>query len=90
MKTFTKEAKIALFKSIFTGRNDVYAKYWQSADGKRKGWFPVHIDRTNTSYAPLTDGVLENHLRGNITIGVYPLLANNTSWFVAADFDGDG
>lgn len=83
------QEKIILFKSLFAGRTDVFSQHWISWDGKKQGWFPVHTDRTNSVYAPLTDSVLEEHLRGNKTVGVYPLLTNNTSWFVAADFDGD-
>lgn len=30
------------------------------------------------------------HLLGKDTIGIYPLLQDNTSWFVAADFDQSG
>ncbi len=85
----SSQDKINLYKSLFSGRTDVFAQHWISWDGKKKGWFPVHIDRTNTTYAPFTDNVLEEHLRGNRTVGVYPLLTNNTSWFIAADFDGD-
>jgi len=28
-------------------------------------------------------------LKGTATIGIYALLSDNTSWFIAADFDGD-
>ncbi len=87
--TLNPQKKIILFKSLFAGRTDVYAQYWISQDGKKQGWFPVHTDRTNSAYSPLTDSVFEEHLRGNKTIGVYPLLTNNTSGFVAADFDGE-
>ncbi|OGH88217.1 MAG: hypothetical protein A3J93_00560 [Candidatus Magasanikbacteria bacterium RIFOXYC2_FULL_42_28] len=85
----SSQDKINIYKSIFIGRTDVFAQHWISWDGKKQGWFPVHTDRANTAYAPFTDSVLENHLRGNRIIGVYPLLINNTSWFVAADFDGE-
>nr|WP_246218505.1 hypothetical protein [Litoribacterium kuwaitense] len=36
---------------------------------------------------PLTDNVIEDHLRGNKTIGIYPLLKDETCWFLAVDFD---
>jgi len=36
---------------------------------------------------PVTDEVLEGHLRGRHTIGVYPMLADETCWFLAVDFD---
>lgn len=41
------------------------------------------------SYQPLTDEQVKRHLHGEQLIGVYPLLPNNTSYFIAADFDGD-
>lgn len=45
---------------------------------------------------PVTDQVVRNHLQGfdpqdrpgrDFTIGVYPMLADETCWFLAADFD---
>jgi hypothetical protein len=38
-------------------------------------------------YFPLTDQVIHDHLTGKLTAGVYPLLADETCWFLAADFD---
>lgn len=39
------------------------------------------------SYLPLTDDQIQRHLEGRQLIGLYPLLQNNTSWLIAADFD---
>jgi len=36
---------------------------------------------------PLTDQVLYKHLAGDIVIGVYPLLPDDTCYFLAVDFD---
>ncbi|MGB4407955.1 MAG: DNA primase small subunit domain-containing protein [Sphaerochaeta sp.] len=36
---------------------------------------------------PLTKEVFKQHLLGHITIGVYPLLDDNTCYFLACDFD---
>ena len=36
---------------------------------------------------PLTDEVLRQHLEGKQTIGIYPLLLDETCWFLAVDFD---
>lgn len=83
------QEKIILFKSLFAGRADVFAQHWISRDDKKQGWFPVHTNYNSDDYAPVTDKVLEAHLRGHKTVGVYPLLTNNTSSFVAADFDGN-
>jgi hypothetical protein len=35
----------------------------------------------------VTDAVIENHLLGRETIGIYPLLADETCWFLVVDFD---
>jgi len=87
---------VALFRSLFRGRDDVYAVRWEGRNGKagyspacRKVWghsFPHHPDQPK-EYFPLTDQVIHDHLTGKITAGVYPLLADETCWFLAADFD---
>jgi len=50
----------------------------------------------NHSYLPVTNDVIRNHLMGidpsartakDFTIGIYPLLVDETCWFLAADFD---
>lgn len=40
-------------------------------------------------YTRLDDYRLEQHLRGNKIYGIYPLLEDNSSYFLAADFDGE-
>lgn len=47
-------------------------------------------DYQEKTYLPLTDEQIEKHLRGEQFIGIYPLLQDNTSWFLAADFDDEG
>lgn len=44
-------------------------------------------DCKNKAYAQFDTQYAEQHLRGAKTYGIYPLLENNTSYFVAADFD---
>jgi hypothetical protein len=36
---------------------------------------------------PVTDQVIDDHLAGKTTIGVYPLLSDDSCYFLAADFD---
>src|SRR5437867_1494627 len=95
--------RIALFRSLFRGREDVYARRWENADG-RYGYMPVvvkdwkainksrpedrkKVDQKTRKFLPLTDAVIEDHLLGKETIGVYALLPDETCWFLAADFD---
>jgi superfamily II DNA or RNA helicase len=95
--------RIALFRSLFRGREDVYARRWENDDG-RHGYMPVvvkdwkainksrpeerkKVDQKTRKFIPLTDAVIENHLLGKEAVGVYPLLPDETCWFLAADFD---
>lgn len=71
--------KIAVFRSLFRGREDVFARYWDNPGTGKSGYAPVRL--------PLDDAVIEDHLRGRHTIGVYPLLHDDSCWFLAADFD---
>lgn len=42
---------------------------------------------TEKKLLPFTDTELLTHLSGEQLAGVYPLMPDNTSWFIAADFD---
>lgn len=95
--------RIALFRSLFRGREDVYARRWKKDDGRHgyapadvKDWRAINkgrpedrkeVDQKTRKFLPVTDAVIENHLLGRETVGVYPLLPDETCWFLAADFD---
>lgn len=89
---------ITLFKSLFQGRQDVYAVRWEKDD--KSGYMPAYkldwsdYNRHKTSggtfkkeFLPFSDEAIQNHFSGKETIGIYPLLEDNTSHFIAADFD---
>jgi superfamily II DNA or RNA helicase len=89
------EEKVKLFRSLFRGRNDIYPIRWEGRNGKtgyspayRKVWgvFQKNLEEPK-EYFPLTDQVIHDHLTGKLTAGVYPLLTDETCWFLAADFD---
>ena len=99
----TAEQRIARFRSLFRGREDVYAIRWESNDG-RSGYMPKadrdwksylnakeqdrkKIDRQTRTYRPLTHDVVRAHLVGDLTVGIYPLLLDESCWLLAADFD---
>ena len=44
-------------------------------------------DYKHKTYLKLNDYQLSKHLKGEQFIGIYPLLKDNTSWFIVADFD---
>ena len=83
---------------MFRGREDVYAERWRTKDGTwayrpagKKDWLAVlasrpeehkKVDRqTRTLYA-VTDEVIRQHLTGKKTIGIYPLLVDETCWLL--------
>jgi superfamily II DNA or RNA helicase len=96
------EHKIRLFKSLFKGRMDVFAYRWVSKDGK-SGYTPACdlewqkptcqkpiikcSECQHRKLSPLTNQVLFNHLSGGKTVGIYPLLQDETCFFLAFDFD---
>jgi hypothetical protein len=41
----------------------------------------------NQAFLPVTDEEIASHLKGLQVMGVYPLLKDETCWFLAADFD---
>lgn len=97
--------KINLFMSLFKGRADVYAKKWQSKEGK-SGYSPVCLNEwkkeichkptvkcshcENKLYDVLNYDSIDNHLRGKEILGIYPLLLEDDCYFLAIDFDEEG
>jgi hypothetical protein len=96
-------AKIGLFRALFRGREDVYAERWRTKDGTwayrpagKKNWLAVlasrpeeykKVDRETRTLFAFTDEVVRQHLTGKKTVGIYPLLLDETCWLLAADFD---
>jgi superfamily II DNA or RNA helicase len=93
---------INIFLSLFKGREDVFAVRWEKGNksGYMPAVFydPYRFrthkmnggtfqNFTEKSYLKLTDEQIQKHLDGFHQIGVYPLLQDNTTWFLAADFD---
>lgn len=80
--------KVNLLGALFKGRHDVYALKWEAKSGG-KGYRPVAIKAAGGSrkYLPLTEDVFIEHILGEKTIGIYPLLKDNTCTFLALDFD---
>jgi hypothetical protein len=86
--------KIALFRAIFAGRDDVYAIRWDNPRTGNAGWSPAVVGgaanakRPDRDHLPLTDAVIEAHLSGRIHVGLYPLQPDDSCRLLACDFDG--
>ena len=94
--------KVALFRKLFRGRDDVYPLRWESAKGTTgyspacgNEWKPGICRKptvkcgecTQRMLLPVTDRVIYDHLAGNHTVGAYPLLTDDRCYFLAADLD---
>lgn len=106
----TPAEKITLFRSLFRGREDVYARRYYSPKTDSGGYVPACKNEwvvgicdkksfscgrcPNRSFLSLTDDVIYRHLEGKDrynrdVIGLYPILEDDTTYFLAIDFDGD-
>jgi hypothetical protein len=89
----SSQVKLAIYRQLFVGRDDVHARRWENRSKGTTGWSPAHAGdwstpREQRRYTPLTDEVLTAHLEGRETIGLYPLLTDDTCRLLACDFDG--
>jgi superfamily II DNA or RNA helicase len=96
-------AKVALFRSLFRGRDDIFPNRWENSKSGKVGYAPACANEwvpricgkpkvkcascPNQAFLPVTDEVIDGHLRGHHVVGVYAMLADGTTWFLAADFD---
>jgi len=78
---YTPQEKIAIFRRLFKGREDVYPKRFESQKTGRSGYQPVCANEwkyglcskpkvkcaecPNRKLLPMTDAVIEMHLRGH-------------------------
>ena len=102
-KDISNDEKVKIFMEVFKGRTDLYAKRWTSNKTGKSGYSPVcknefsiyKCDKPRVKCSecpfrellPLTEDVILKHLKGEITIGIYPLLPGDLCNFLAIDFD---
>lgn len=111
-QTSRSEIKIALFRSLFRGRDDVYPRRFESRKTGRAGYAPACANEwvrgicekprikcaecPHRRFLPVTEQVIRWHLSGQdaagqpFVAGVYPLLLDETCFFLAIDFDKAG
>lgn len=110
-KYATPDQKIELFKSLFIGREDVYAKRFYNMNSGKSGYVPACanewvqgvcnkkqyrcVDCPNKNFIAVKNRVIFNHLKGDDeycrdVIGTYVMLPDETTRFLAIDFDEEG
>lgn len=99
----TSAEKVRLFRSLFRGRMDVYPTRFVSKKTGKPGYAPACRNKfvrgvcelpkvkcgecPNQAFVPFDDAAILGHLTGRHVMGVYPLLDDETCWFLAVDFD---
>lgn len=81
-KELSKEEKIELFKSLFISNPTIFARKWVSQDGNKQNYFPVTQTFKGEDYLPLTNEMIEKHLRGLEELATYPITFNNSCTYV--------
>jgi superfamily II DNA or RNA helicase len=95
--------KVKLFRAMFRGREDVYPTRFVSKKTDKPGYAPACANKfvvgvcplpkvkcgdcTNQAFRPVNDRAVRDHLQGKHVMGVYPMLPDETCWFLAVDFD---
>jgi superfamily II DNA or RNA helicase len=99
----TPADKVKLFRSLFRGREDIFPTRFVSARTGKSGYAPACRNKfvrgvcelpkikcgdcLNQAFIPFDDTAVVGHLTGRHVMGIYPLLADETCWFLAVDFD---
>ena len=94
--------RLELYLQFFRGRKDIYALKWEKGSKSgwspayKFNWNDFNAFRAqggtikdfeNKELIPLNREAIQKHLEGEKKLGMYPLLDNHTSYFIAADFD---
>jgi superfamily II DNA or RNA helicase len=99
----TPRDKVRLFRALFRGREDVFPTRFVSKRTAKAGYAPACGNKfvrgvcelpkvkcgecPNQAFTPVGDQIVLDHLRGRHVMGVYPMLEDETCWFLAVDFD---
>jgi len=99
----TPADKVKLFRSLFRGREEVFPTRFESKKTGKSGYTPACRNKfvrgvcelpkvkcgdcPNQAFIPFDTDAIVGHLTGRHVMGVYPLLADETCWFLAVDFD---
>ncbi len=99
----TSAEKVKLVRSLFRGRDEVFPTRFVSKKTGKPGYAPACRNKfvkgvcelpkvkcgecPNQAFMPFDDATVVAHLTGRHVMGVYPLLDDETCWFLAVDFD---
>ena len=95
--------KVKPFLELFQGRRDVIPEFWKNKKGRTGyspictnkfnrsvctlGQGGQCDDCDHVDHIPMKDALLKQHFSGRKILGIYPLMPDNTTHFLAFDFD---
>jgi hypothetical protein len=95
--------KVDLFRQLFRGRDDLYPTRFVSKKTGKAGYAPACANKfvaglcelprvkcgdcTNQAFRRVDTEAVLGHLQGKHVMGIYPMLPDETCWFLAVDFD---
>lgn len=100
--TLSTKEKVALFQELFVGRDDIFALRWENNAGKSgyavacyNEWQAELCNKpkikcgecSNKAFKTLDTNAIYDHLSGKQTIGLYPLLHDDSCQLLVVDFD---
>ena len=99
----TSAEKVNLFRSLFRGREEVFPTRFVNKRTGKAGYAPACRNKfvkgvcdlpkvkcgecSNQAFIPVDAAAVVGHLSGRHVMGVYPLLDDETCWFLAINFD---
>jgi hypothetical protein len=99
----TAADKVALFRSLFRGRTDLFSRRWQSPRTGKSGCAPGCANEwvrgvcetprvrcgecSHQAFLPVTDAEIRGHLQSRHVLGLCPLFEDERCWLLAVDFD---
>jgi superfamily II DNA or RNA helicase len=99
---YSPEQKVAIFRNLFRGRTDIFANRWQNKQGRNgysvacnNEWVQGICNKprvkcqdcNHRQFTEINDQIIYSHLAGQQVVGLYPLMQDNSCYFLAADFD---
>jgi hypothetical protein len=100
--TLSTKEKVALFQELFVGRDDIFALRWENKAGKSGYALACHNEWqaglcnkpkikcgecSSKAFKTLDVNAIYDHLSGKQTIGLYPLLLDDSCQLLVVDFD---
>jgi len=100
--SFSTEQKVSVFKKLFRGRAEIFAQRWGNSKGRSGYSVACHnewktglchkpkikcTECSNKKFKALNNQAIYDHLAGKQTIGLYPLLTDDSCHLLAVDFD---